>query len=173
MFSAKFFIYLYTILITTVLLLSGIGQDRGLHDSFIMRSDGPIFLCKDVDLTLKFYRQVLDLTEGSLHHTEKASSDKKSSNQNLLRSISLPDKSNLHLSENSNLVSGPSSYMLTVRNNFKKLHAELLQRERQLSANSESQRFVSQIQKNSFGKFFTLTDIDNNQLFFVKSKAKK
>ena len=160
MLSTRFIIIFYTLLIVGVLVYSGLGRNPELHDRYIVRSDGPIFLCKSIERSLQFYREILDLP-ASLAPALKSPT---------FKTLTLPDKSSLYLSEDSKLVAGPSSYILKVRNNFKKLHAELLQRERQLPFNSSNSRFIGEIKKLPEGEVFVVKDLDQNQLFFYKRK---
>ncbi len=157
--SSKIISTIYTLLILGVFFVSGRGLDRGLQDKFLIRSNATILRVGNLSKSADFYKSLLNY---DIPNPEKGLKE--------LR-FETPDGAFIYLSEVSGGQSG-TTIAMNVRNGFLNLHAELLQRERQLVSKLGSGRFISEITKTKNDQRFSVTDPDHNQLIFFSPRKR-
>jgi len=157
--STKIISLAYTLIIAGVFVFSGLGQDRGLQDKFLIRSNGTVLKVKNLAHTANFYRSLLNY---KIPVIEKGVKEIQ---------FQTPDGAFIYLSEISGNQSG-TTIAMNVRNGFLKLHAELLQRERQLQGKIGTERFISEIKKTEKDQRFLVSDPDQNQLIFFSPRKR-
>ena len=143
--SSKLISLAYTAIIIGVFFISGLGQDRGLQDKFLIRSRGTVLRVTNLARSANFYQALLNY---ELPLIEEGSKELQ---------FQTPDGTFLYLSEISGNQSG-TTVAMNVRNGFFKLHAELLQRERQLEGKIGTSRFISEIKETKNDKRFVVSD---------------
>ena len=164
----------YTAVILGILYWSGLKNEKRLYDTYLIRSEGPLFAIKSnsegsnlhTSQTKTFYSELMNFKL-----VEKASKKTDSKEGKALAGISLPDGNKIYF--NSEPESSTSSQVFKVRNGFEKLHANLLQRENQFRKENSIPSVISKIDSKPWGKEFVITDPNGNKLIFYKSKRKK
>jgi len=157
--STKIISILYTLIIGGVFFFSGLGQDRGLQDKFLIRSNGTVMKVNSLSHSTSFYRSLLNYDIPEVQEGLKE------------LEFQTPDGAYIYLSEISGNQSG-TTIALNVRNGFLKLHAELLQRERQLGGRFGNKRFISEVKITETDQRFLVTDPDLNQFIFFEPKKR-